>query len=398
MPAKQVPADTVGVTASLATKICTRCIYDDYVPNISFDEKGVCNYCRQVEDLTALYGTGYSQGMAKFEEILSAIKREGRGKNYDCVVGVSGGTDSSFLLLKAIEWGLRPLAVHYDNTWNSAIATQNIRKVTSALNVDLYTHVVNNKEVDDIKKAFLLAGVAEFDADTDIAFVQVLRSAAAKYGVKYILEGHSFITEGVSPVGANYLDGAYIADIHDRFGHFQRSTFPNMYFWDLLKWAILYRQKFIRPLWYIDYDKDDARKTLSEKTGWEYYGGHHLENRASTFAHTVWLPQRFNTDYRNLTLAANVRSGKLDRETAIKTYAQPVIGDPDLIAYVKKRLDLSDMEYENIMNGPKRTWREFNTYKKRFEKLRPLFHVLAKANLVPMSFYLKYCFPVGSSA
>ena len=398
MPVKVVRTESGGVTVGLATQMCTRCIYDDHVPNVSFDEVGVCNYCRQVEYLTALYRAGSSQCAGKFEEILNAIKLEGRGKTYDCAVGVSGGTDSSFLLLKAIEWGLRPLAVHYDNTWNSAIATQNIRKITSALSVDLYTHVVNNKEVDDIKKAFMLAGVAEFDADTDIAFVQVLRSASAKYGIKYILEGHSFITEGVSPIGANYLDGAYIADIHDRFGHLPRNTFPNMYFWDFLKWAILYRQKFIRPLWYIDYDKDDARKTLSERTGWEYYGGHHLENRASTFAHTVWLPQRFNTDYRNLTLAANVRSGKLDRETAIKTYAQPVIGDPDLIAYVKKRLDLSDTEYGNIMNGPKRTWHEFKTYKKRFERLRPLFHVLARANLVPMSFYLKYCFPVGSSA
>lgn len=375
-------------------QICSRCIYDTNVPGISFDQGGVCNYCRQVESLATQYGTGAPLGMKLLQEIIDDIKKCGRGRKYDCVVGVSGGTDSSFVLLKAIDWGLRPLAVHYDNTWNSAIATQNIRKVTAALDVDLYTHVVNNKEVDDIKRAFLLAGVAEFDADTDIAFVQVLRSVAAKYGVKHILEGHSFITEGISPVGGNYLDGAYVADIHDRFGTRRRETFPNMCFGDFLKWALVYRQKFIRPLWYIDYDKEDARELLTRTTGWEYYGGHHLENRASTFAHTVWLPQRFGTDYRNLTLAAAVRRGKLDRQAAIETYSQPVVGDPELITYIKKRLAISDSEYAAIMQGSKRTWRDFKTYKKRFERLRPIFHVLAKANLVPMSFYLKYCFPM----
>ena len=378
-------------------KICNRCIYDDRLAGISFDDDGVCNYCHQVDSLIAQFGTGLPKGQQTLTEIVESMKRAGRSKAYDCVVGVSGGTDSSFVLLKSIEWGLRPLAVHYDNTWNSAVATQNIRKVTAALGVDLYTHVVNNKEIDDIKRAFLFAGVAEFDADTDIGFVQVLRKTAAKYRIKYILEGHSFVTEGVSPVGANYLDGAYVADIHDRFGSVKRETFPNMEFWDFMKWAIVYRQKFIRPLWYIDYNKEDARKVLFERSGWEYYGGHHLENRASTFAHTVWLPQRFNTDYRNLTLAASVRRGVLSRLDALATYSQPVEFDPDLVAYVKKRLDLSDDQYSEIMNGKRRTWRDFRTYKKRFERLRPLFYILAKANCVPMSFYLKYCFPVKVS-
>lgn len=373
---------------------CSRCIYDDQIPNLTFDRNGVCSSCIQLDELIEQYGTGASKGEESLRQIVSEIKQAGRKNKYDCVVGVSGGTDSSFLLAKAIEWGLRPLAVHYDNTWNSSVATENIRKVTSALNVDLYTHVVDNKEVDDIKKAFLLAGVAEFDADTDIAFVQVLRSAAAKYGIKYIFEGHSFVTEGLSPVGGNYLDGAYVASIHDRFGSKPRKTFPNLTFWQFIKWALLYRQKFIRPLWYIDYDKEDARRWLVENTGWLYYGGHHLENRASTFAHTVWLPQRFNVDYRNLTLAANVRSGKMTRAEASQEYDTPVVADPELIEYLKKRLDISDDEYQAIMLGPKRNFRDFKTYKKRFEILRPLFYILAKANLVPMSFYLKYCFPI----
>jgi len=374
-------------------KICSRCIYDDRISNISYDDHGVCNYCHQVEKLTDEFGTGMVKGDQLLAKIVEDIKRDGKNKKYDCVIGVSGGTDSSYLLIKAKEWKLRPLAVHYDNTWNSAVATMNIGKVTSALDIDLFTHVVDNKEVDDIKKSFLLAGVAEFDADTDIAFVQVLRSTAARYGVRYILEGHSFVAEGLSPVGSNYLDGAYVASIHDRFGTKKRETFPNLTFFQFMKWALVYRQKFIRPFWYMSYSKEAARQELIEKTGWKYYGGHHLENRASTFAHTVWLPQRFNTDYRNLTLAADVRRGAIDRDEAMKRYRQPVMPDPELITYVKKRLNISDEQYLQIMAGPIRTWRDFKTYKKRFERLRPLFFALAKSNLVPMSFYLKYCFP-----
>lgn len=374
--------------------ICKQCIYDERVSGISFDDEGICNYCRQVESLEVQFGTGQPSGEAMLSQIIEEIKTHGKNKPYDCVVGVSGGTDSSYLLMKSVEWGLRPLAVHYDNTWNSAIATENIRKITKVLDVNLYTHVVDNKEVDDIKKAFLLSGVPEFDADTDIAYIQVLRYAAAKYGVYYILEGHSFKAEGLTPVGANYLDGGYVADIHDKFGSQKRQTFPNMTFWQFMKWILIYRQKFIRPLWYIDYDKEKAREELTKRTCWTYYGGHHLENRSSCFAHTVWLPIRFNIDYRNLTLAASVRSGKLSREEAISIYNTPILPDPELIAYVKKRLSFSDNEFEQVMKGNKRSFRDFKTYKKRFELLRPFFYVLAKANLVPMSFYIKYCFPL----
>jgi len=379
--------------SEIGSQICSRCIYDNRISNISFDKQGVCNYCHQVDNLADEYGTGMVKGEQLLAKIIEDIRNAGKKKKYDCIIGVSGGTDSSYLLLKAKEWKLRPLAVHYDNTWNSALATMNIKKVTSALDIDLFTYVVDNKEVDDIKKSFLLAGVAEFDADTDIAFVQVLRSTAAKYGIRYILEGHSFITEGLSPVGSNYFDGAYIADIHDRFGSKKRKTFPNLTFYHFMKWILVYRQKFIRPLWYINYSKETARQELTTKTGWQYYGGHHLENRASEFAHTVWLPKKFKIDLRNLTLAANVRRGVMDKKTALSLYNQTIVPQLGLIDYVKKRIDISDTQYQQIMTGPIRTWRNFYTYKKRFERLRPLFYLLAKANLVPTSFYLKYCFP-----
>ena len=376
-------------------QICERCIYDSSISRITFDDEGICNYCRQIEDLQVEYGTGEEKGIKTFELILEKIKKSGKGKKYDCVIGVSGGTDSSYMLLKAIDWGLRPLAVHYDNTWNAAVATMNIEKVTSATNIDLYTYVVNNKEHDDIKKAFLYASVPEFDADTDIAYIQVLRMVAAKFGVKYIFEGHSYHEEGLTPVGSNYLDGGYVSSIHNNHGSIKRKSFPNMTFYQFLKWTIIYKQEFIRPFWYIEYTKEKARQELIDRTGWIYYGGHHLENRASSFAHLSWLPKKFGIDYRNLTLSAKVRNGKLSRQSALAEYSIPAKEDDNLIYYVKKRLGISDAEYDEIFSKPNKSWKDYKTYKKRFEALRPLFYILAKNKRVPMSFYLKYCFPLS---
>lgn len=375
-------------------KICSVCIYDEDTPGISFNEQGVCSYCIMIEGLKEQYKTGTSEGEKSWQEIIEQIKKDGKGKQYDCVIGVSGGTDSSYMLHMAVkEWGLRPLAVHYDNTWNTAIATENIRKVLGKLNVDLYTHVVDNKESDDIFKAFFKAGVPELDGATDIALAETLYRGASKYGVKYVLEGHSFMAEGVSPLGSAYVDGGYIKDIHNKFGKLKMKTFPNMTFGRFLKWVIFKRIKKVRPLWYIPYSKQEARRLLEKEYGWQYYGGHHLENRMTAFNHSVYFPEKFDIDQRNNTLSANVRAGLMTQDEALKEYATPPIVEPELVAYFKKRLKLSDKEYNEVMNGDRKFFYDYNTYKKRFEMMRPIFYVLAKASLVPMSFYLKYCFP-----
>lgn len=371
-------------------QICTRCIYDARTPAIVFDKEGICNYCKMIDSLQEQYQTGTKGGEAVFLNIVEDIKQAGKRKKYDCIIGVSGGTDSSYMIAKALDWGLRPLAVHYDNTWNTSIATQNIRKVLSKLHVDLYTHVVDNKESDDIFKAFFKASVPDLDCPTDIALSEVMYRAASKYGVQYILEGHSFRAEGVSPLGNNYIDGKYVEAVHQLFGKRKMKTFPNMPFFSFMKWIIFKRIKKIRPLWYIDYSKDDAKKFLENEFGWEYYGGHHLENRMTAFHHSYYNPVKFSKDQRNNSLSASVRSGLMDREEAIRLYAEPPYMEPELLDYFKKRLELNDEEFDEIMNRPKKSFKDYPTYKKRFEKLRPLFFILAKANLVPMSFYIKY--------
>lgn len=378
-------------------RICSRCIYDERVSAIRFDADGVCNYCHQIDALKTQYGTGTPAGERMLAAIVERIKRDGAGKPYDCVLGVSGGTDSSYLLVLARRWGLRPLAVHYDNTWNTAISTQNIHKVLKALQVDLYTHVVDNKEADDIFRAFFEAGVAEIEASTDLALAETTYRAAAAHGIKYVLEGHSFVTEGITPVGRNYFDGRYIQAIHARYGKRPMRTYPLMTFGRFLWWSCAARIEKVRPLWYIGYSKEEARAYLEREFGWQYYGGHHLENRMTAFFHGIYAPQKFHSDFRNNTLAARVRNGQLSRDAAWAEYNRPPEVEDELLAYFKKRLGLSDAEYERKMAEPPRSWHEFPTYKKRFERLRPLFGLLARRNLVPMSFYLKYCFPARAA-
>jgi hypothetical protein len=339
------------------------------------------------------YATGTPAGEARLNQILDRIRADGRGKRYDCVIGVSGGTDSSYMVHHARDWGLRPLAVHYDNTWNSAIATQNIFKVLDSSGVDLYTHVVDNREIDDIFRSFFLASVAEIDAATDLALAETMYRAAWKNGIRYVLEGHSFLTEGVTPLGRNYFDGRYIASIHRRFGSRPMRTYPLMTFSRFMFWTAVVRIRKVRPFWYVSYSKEEARSLLESRYGWQYYGGHHLENRMTAFYHGIYLPQKFGADMRNNTLAARARMGTMSREAAWAEYNTPPVVEDELLEYFQKRLGLSPAEYARIMSEPPRSWWEFPTYKRRFEVLRPLFAVLARANLVPMSFYLKYCFP-----
>lgn len=386
--------NTVKKPASSDYVVCKNCIYDSNIVGIEFDDEGVCNYCHQIDDLQKQYGTGEEKGEKKLQATIEEIKREGKNKPYDCIVGVSGGTDSSYMLSKAIEWGLRPLAVHYDNTWNSAIATQNIYKVVTALDVDLFTYVVDNKESEDIFKAFLTSGVAELEASTDLALAEVMYRVAWKYKINYVLEGHSFITEGISPLGSSYFDGKYIQSIHKQFGSRNMETYPLMTFSRFMWWSMFAKIKKIRPFWFINYDKEKAKTYLKERFDWEYYGGHHLENKITAFTHSVYYPQKFNQDFRNLTLAASVRAKKMDRDAALSTYRRKPDVDPEIIENFKQRLSLTDAQYERLMSSPNKQWNEFPTYKKRFELFRPIFFLLAKAQLVPMSFYLKYCFPM----
>lgn len=370
--------------------ICTRCIYDDSVPNISFDGEGGCNYCRQIDALEAEYPTG-REGEARLQKLVDEMKAAGRGKKYDAVIGVSGGCDSSYLVHQMKEvYGLRLLAAHFDNTWNSTIATENIHNVLDKLGVDLFTIVVDNKEYDDIYRSFFKAGVKDLETPTDIGLATTLYKAAEKFGIKYMIEGHSFRTEGVAPLGWIYMDGKYIESVHRQFGRVPMKSFPNLWLRDQLKWMLFGGIKKIRPLYYMDYDKEAAKKLLTEKYGWQWYGGHHLENRFTAFYHSYFLPTRWNIDFRIAGYSAYCRNGWMTREEAFRLMDEPPHIEAGLVDFVKKRLGFSEEEFERLMTMPKKTYKDYVTYKKTFERMRPFFWVMYKMDLIPKSFYMKY--------
>lgn len=387
----EIGRDDIAATASKdsAVQRCSRCLYDSTIPGITFDERGMCSYCRLHDQMETQYPTGEA-GARILKGLAADMRAAGQGKKFDCIVGVSGGCDSSFLIAKMVELGVRPLAVHFDNTWNSPIATQNIYNVLEALDVELHTYVVNNSEYDDIYRSFMLAGVKDIEAPTDIGLMTTLYRAAEKFGVRYIVEGHSFRTEGISPTGWLYMDGKYIETVHRTFGQIPMETFPNMCLRDFIRWSALSGFRRVRPLYYLDYQKEATKERLSRDFGWQWYGGHHLENRFTAFYHSYFLPTRWDIDGRSLGYSALIRSGQLDREEGIRLLSTPPVCDPEIIELVKKRLQFSDEDFDRVMHLPKRHYTEYKTYKRAFERLKPFWWLMYKLDRVPKSFYVKF--------
>ena len=374
-------------------EICTRCIFDKTIPNIAFDAEGVCSYCAQIDELADRFPND-GRGAFKLQEIVDRIKQAGKGKKYDAIIGVSGGCDSSYLMhLMKAKYGLRLLAVHFDNTWNSTIATENIHALTDALDIDLFTYVVDATEFDDLILSFLKSGVRDIETPTDIGLATTMNIAAEKYGVKYKIDGHSFRTEGSAPMGWIYMDAKYIQSVHKEFGTVPMKTFPNLWLSKQLKWMLFGRIESIRPLYYLQYDKEAAKEMLTKDYGWKWYGGHHLENRTASFFHSYFFPTRWQSDFRIAGYSAYCREGDMSREEALELMKEPPHIEEGLVEYYKKRLNLSDREFDRLMSLPKKHYSDFKTYKKTFERMRPFFYLMAKWNLIPWSFYIKYTIP-----
>ncbi|RNF48800.1 N-acetyl sugar amidotransferase [Marinomonas hwangdonensis] len=374
-------------------QICTRCIYDTEVPNIFFNNQGICNYCVQIDELSEQFPND-ERGKVELQRLVDEMKRAGKGKKYDALIGVSGGCDSSYLLdLMTKKYGLRLLAVHFDNTWNSTVATENIHCMTEKLGVDLFTHVVDAYEFDDLILSHLKAGVKEIENPTDIGLATTMNLAAEKYGIKYKIDGHSFRTEGSAPMGWIYMDAKYIQSVHKEFGSVPMRTFPNLWLSKQLKWMLFNQIKSVRPLYYLQYDKEAAKEMLAREYGWTWYGGHHLENRTASFFHSYFFPKRWNIDFRIAGYSAYCRDGRMTREEALSLMKKEPHIEDGLVEYYKKRLNLSDEEFEHLMNLPKKYYTDFKTYKKTFERMRPFFYLMAMWKLIPWSFYIKYTLP-----
>lgn len=379
---------TISVTQDY--HMCSRCLYDTSIPDIRFDEQGICNFCHVHDELDRMYPLN-EQGQAQLDNLVRKMKKNGRGKPYDCIIGLSGGRDSTYTLYKVVQLGLRPLAVHFDNGWNSEIAVNNIQKAISRYDVDLVTVVANWEEFKDLQISFLKASVSDAEIPTDVAFHGALIDIASKEGLKYILIGHSFRTEGIVPRGWTYMDGRYLASVHKQFGHIKITSFPNVTLSRYLYYNMLKGIQIIPFLNYYPYDKQEAGKELEEVLDWVDYGGHHFENVYSRFFHYCFLPMKFDIDKRKLTLSARVRSGQMTREEALQELDDhPIRYDMEVVKYTIAKLGLSEEAYQDILDAPIKTFHDYPTYYTWIQLFRWPLTVGARLGLVPKMLYYKF--------
>lgn len=371
--------------------ICSRCVLDTTVPDIYFDEQGICNYCKTFDIMDRAYPND-ERGQAILDKIIDQIRHRGRKKKYDCIIGVSGGTDSTYTLYWAKKVGLRALAVHFDNGWNSEVAVRNIKNTTSLLNVDLYTYVVNWEEFKSLQVSFLRASIPDMEQPTDVGITGALYRIAAQEGIKYIIVGNNFRNEGKVPILWSYGDGRYIKSVNKNFGTVPLKTYPNLTFFDLINYGYLRRIKLIRPLWYLDYRKDKVKEILKNELGWEYYGGHHYESIYTRFIHGYLLLKKFNYDKRKVEYSAYVRTKQWTREEALiklknDPYPESLVKED--IDYAIKKLCLTKGEFDRIILAEKKTFLNYKTYYPMFVHLKLVIKFFYRylASETPQMFY-----------
>jgi len=372
--------------------VCSRCLYDTTIPGIVFDEDGVCQFCKIHDELEKQYPLG-DVGQARLEKMVHRIKQAGKGKKYDCIVGVSGGVDSTYTLYTAVKMGLRPLAVHFDNGWNSEIAVRNIENSVKRLGVDLYTHVADWEDFKKLQISFLKASVSDAEIPTDMAIWAVLLQSAAREGVRYVLNGHSFRAEGVVPRGWTYFDGQYVKSVHKMFSGSARTSIPVVTMFSLLYFLVIRRITVVPFLNYMDYGKKEVADMLTKEVGWSDYGGHHHESVYTHFFQSYLLPRKFGIDKRKLTLSARVRSGKMAREDALAILdAQPYPERPDLVEYTVNKLEMTPDEFEAIMSMPPRSYHDYSTLFPLLRAMRVPIALGARLGIVPRILYYKYVY------
>ncbi len=365
---------------------------DTTIPEIRFDEQGVCQFCHIHDILEARYPLDDS-GKQELDRIVAQIKKDGRNRDHDCIVGVSGGRDSIWTLYTAVQLGLRPLAVHFDNGWNSEIATKNIYKATEKLGIDLETIVADWHEFKDLQIAFLKASTPDVEVPTDLAIHSVLHYVAAQEGIKYIFNGHSFRTEGVAPIGWTYFDGRYIRGVHKKFGTMKLKDFKNFGVFQLLWYSFVKRIQVVPILNYATYDEDEVQEILETQLDWKYYGGHHQESHYTKFIQTYLLPKKFNIDKRKTEYSALMRSGQMTREEAIEGVDNtPYPYDPEIVDYSIAKLGLSEAEWEKLYDNPPRSFQDYPSLYGIMKLFRPMIRLATKMKLLPELLYLKYLY------
>jgi N-acetyl sugar amidotransferase len=334
---------------------------------IKFDSDGVCDHCNTFYTKTLpSWETGHV-GEARLGKLAEAIKRSGRGKEFDCIIGMSGGIDSSYLTYMAKEqMGLKPLVFHVDGGWNSQIAVNNIERLVDGLGLDLFTEVINWPEMRDLQLAFLKSGVSHIDTPQDHAFFATMYRFASKHNIKYILTGANLSTECIrNPVEWMYYqsDSRQLIDIHRRFGTLPLNTYPTTSILWHKVWLPYFRGfKVVSPLNLLPYIKEDAKSLLQEKFGWQPYPQKHFESRFTRFYESYWLPKRFGYDVRRVQYSSLIVTKQMTRDNALKLLEKPAYDDLTIgqdIEFVANKLGVSVAELNRYMELPNKTYKDY---------------------------------------
>ena len=351
-------------------QICKKCIMDTSDPNIIFDEQGICNHCKSAEKL--LKNLSNKRQVFDFEKYIEKIKKDNKSKEYDVIVGMSGGVDSSYCVYLAKKYGLRPLAVHFDNGWNSEVATHNIKHILEQLDVDLYTYVLNWQDFRDLQLAFLKASTPDCEIPTDHLLFPILGMVAHKYNVKEIWMGFNQSSESILPRAwsQGHRDWKYIKDVYKKFGTRTLKTYPHFNRMDMQYFYNVYH--YFSILDFIEYDKEKAKKLMIDEFGWQEYGGKHFESFYTKIYQSYILPKKFGYDKRRAHDSSLIVAGQLSREDAIKHLETLPYNEKDInrdLDYFCEKMEITRDEFEMIMNLPPKKYEDYKNYDNGFLQL-----------------------------
>ena len=347
--------------------ICKQCVMDQTDAKISFDANGICDHCLTFEKDIAPFWSNDNSRSSLFEKQVELMKASSRDRDFDCIIGMSGGIDSSYLLHLAItDFGLRPLVFHVDAGWNSQQAVNNIEQIVNKHSLDLYTEVINWEEMKDLQLAFFKSGVPHIDTPQDHAFFATMYKFANKYDVKHILTGGNFSTECIrNPIEWMYYqsDDWQIRNIHTRFGTRKLETFPlaNI-LWFKVYLPYIRNIRIYRPLDYIEYNKENAVRILENEYGYQSYKQKHFESRFTRFYESYWLPQRFGYDTRKVQYSSLILTGQMTREEALEKLSSPAHDAnflDDDFQFIANKLDISVDELKGYFTAPNKTYRDY---------------------------------------
>lgn len=350
-------------------KICTNCVMDNTDSKIVFDENGVCDHCNTYYNIIKPNWHPDETGYGELNKLVQKIKEEGKGKDFDCILGMSGGVDSSYLLYLVKEkLNLRPLVFHVDAGWNTQLAVNNIERLIDKLGLDLFTEVINWEEIKDLQLAFFKSGVPHIDVPQDHAFFATMYHFASKYNVKYILTGGNYSTECVrNPIEWMYYqsDSIQLRDIHKKFGTKPLRTYPvTNILWHKFYLPYFKGIKVVRPLDFMPYNKQEAMNLLEDKFGWQPYPQKHFESRFTRFYESYWLPERFGYDTRKVQYSSLILTGQMTREEALEKLKKPAY-DPQEIKhefeFIANKLGIAVEELQSYFTMPLKTYKDYKS-------------------------------------